>query len=109
MSPNLLAYVDGFADLRVVVIGEAMLDSYLHGSAERLSREAPVPIVSLEHRDDAPGGAGNTAANVCSLGADVRLLSVLGTDDDGHRLRQPDRSEVSERRAGIWRAVLPTR
>jgi D-beta-D-heptose 7-phosphate kinase/D-beta-D-heptose 1-phosphate adenosyltransferase len=77
-----------FADLQVTVIGEAMLDAYLSGNADRLSREAPVPIVALDTRSDAPGGAGNTAANVRSLGARVRLLSVVGADDDGTRLRQ---------------------
>lgn len=74
-------------DLRVLVVGEAMLDSYLHGVAERLSREAPVPIVSLERRDDAPGGAANAAVNVAALGASVRLVSVVGDDDEAERLR----------------------
>ena len=84
VSADLLA---GFGDLRVLVIGEAMLDSYLHGAAERLSREAPVPIVSLERRDDAAGGAANTAVNVARLGATVRLLSVVGEDAEAERLR----------------------
>jgi D-beta-D-heptose 7-phosphate kinase/D-beta-D-heptose 1-phosphate adenosyltransferase len=84
VSADLLA---GFGDLRVLVIGEAMLDSYLHGAAERLSREAPVPIVSLERRDDAAGGAANTAVNVGRLGATVRLLSVVGEDAEAERLR----------------------
>jgi D-beta-D-heptose 7-phosphate kinase / D-beta-D-heptose 1-phosphate adenosyltransferase len=82
-----LDLLDAFAGLRVVVIGEAMLDGYLHGSAARLSREAPVPIVELDGRDDAPGGAANTAVNVAAMGADVTLLSVIGRDEDGERLR----------------------
>ncbi|MFL5727082.1 MAG: D-glycero-beta-D-manno-heptose 1-phosphate adenylyltransferase [Chloroflexota bacterium] len=79
--------LDAFAGTRVLVVGEAMLDSYLHGSADRLSREAPVPIVALKARDDAPGGAANTAVNLAALGADVALLSVVGDDDEGQRLR----------------------
>jgi D-beta-D-heptose 7-phosphate kinase/D-beta-D-heptose 1-phosphate adenosyltransferase len=86
MSPNLLEHVRRFAGTRVLIIGEAMLDSYLHGEAERLSREAPVPIVSLSGRVDAPGGAANTAVNVATLGAEAVFLSVVGRDDEGRRL-----------------------
>lgn len=88
MSPGLLEHVRAFAGTRVLVIGEAMLDSYLHGEAERLSREAPVPIVTLGRRTDAPGGAANTAVNLAALGAEVVLLSVIGEDAEGERLRQ---------------------
>ncbi len=86
MSRSLASVVAGFRDLRVVVVGDAMLDSYLHGTASRLSREAPVPIVSLERREDVPGGAGNTAVNVRSLGAHAELVSIVGTDPEGERL-----------------------
>src|SRR4051794_15614751 len=72
---------------RVLVLGEAMLDSYLHGRADRLSREAPVPVVSLDERVDAAGGAANSAVNLGALGAEVRLLSVVGSDDEASRLR----------------------
>ena len=55
-----------FAGRRVVVIGEAMLNRYLHGTADRLCREAPVPVVAVSRREDMPGGAANTAAaRVC--------------------------------------------
>ncbi len=72
---------------RVVVVGEAILDAYLHGRAERISREAPVPIVTLDGRDDAPGGAANTAVNVARLGGSVSFLSVVGSDGEAERLR----------------------
>src|SRR5690606_27023116 len=75
-----------FSSLRILVIGEAMLDSYLVGSSTRLCREAPAPIVDVTSRTDAAGGAANTAATVSALGASVSFLSVLGTDDDGARL-----------------------
>jgi len=79
--------VAGFAGRRIVVIGEAMLDRYLHGSADRLCREAPVPVVAVARRDDVPGGAANTAACVAALGADVAFLSVVGDDAEGDAVR----------------------
>jgi D-beta-D-heptose 7-phosphate kinase/D-beta-D-heptose 1-phosphate adenosyltransferase len=88
MSHPLSRAIDGFSALRVVVIGEAMLDSYLDGSTERLCREAPVPIVALSGRRDAPGGAANTAVNVAALGARVDFLSVVGDDPEGGLLRR---------------------
>lgn len=83
--PRLL---DRFAGLNVVVIGEAILDSYLKGAAGRLCREAPVPIVSVSSRKDVPGGAANTAANIRSLGGQVTFLSVIGDDAEGALLTQ---------------------
>lgn len=82
MSPALPALVERFAGLRVLVVGEAMLDGYLYGVTERLCREAPVPIVDVERRVDVPGGAANTAVNARALGADVTLLSVVGDDTE---------------------------
>ncbi len=64
----------------ILVIGETMLDSYLHGTSSRISREAPVPIVNLQQAEHEPGGAANTALNVASLGAQCTFLSVTGTD-----------------------------
>jgi D-beta-D-heptose 7-phosphate kinase/D-beta-D-heptose 1-phosphate adenosyltransferase len=78
---------NGFAGRRVLVLGEAMVDAYLNGVAERISREAPVPIVALEGRIDAPGGAANAAVNVAALGGRPTLLSVVGTDAGAERLR----------------------
>lgn len=80
--------INRFAGLNVLVVGEAMLDSYLQGFTDRLCPEAPVPVVTLANRQDIPGGAANTAVNVHSLGADVTLLSVIGDDWEGTLLRQ---------------------
>lgn len=88
MNTNLLEVIDSFAGLKVLVLGEAMLDSYLAGPTERLCREAPVPVVSVTNRVDLPGGAANTAVNVQSLGAEVTLLSVIGDDAEGAQLCQ---------------------
>lgn len=80
------AIVARFPALRAVVVGEAILDGYLHGMAARLSREAPVPIVELLGRTDAPGGAANTALNLAALGARVSFVSAVGEDPEGERL-----------------------
>ena len=88
MHMNLSSCINAFADRHVVVMGEVMLDSYLIGSADRLCQEAPVPVVALKERRDRAGGAANVALNLHQLGAKVSLLSVMGDDGDGDRLRQ---------------------
>ncbi len=77
-----------FRRLRALVIGDAMLDTYLEGAAARLCTEGPVPIVqkTAEHRF--PGGAANTAANLRALGASVTFLGLLGRDAAGDTLRR---------------------
>ncbi|MBD0266716.1 MAG: D-glycero-beta-D-manno-heptose 1-phosphate adenylyltransferase, partial [Cyanobacteria bacterium Co-bin8] len=87
-TSRLLDLIDRFAHLKVLVIGEAILDSYLQGGATRLCREAPVPIVDVDQRQYAPGGAANTAANVARLGGETYFLSVIGCDYEGDRLRE---------------------
>jgi rfaE bifunctional protein kinase chain/domain/rfaE bifunctional protein nucleotidyltransferase chain/domain len=69
--------------VHAVVVGDVMLDSWLLGSAKRLAQEAPVPVMSLEATENAPGGAANTAANLVALGARVRLVGVVGDDPSG--------------------------
>jgi D-beta-D-heptose 7-phosphate kinase/D-beta-D-heptose 1-phosphate adenosyltransferase len=88
MNSYLFSLVDTFADLDVVVIGDAMLDAYLEGTCHRLSQEAPVPVVSVTERKLLPGGAANTAANVARLGARAHFLSVIGDDTAGRQLRR---------------------
>ncbi|MBD0291394.1 MAG: D-glycero-beta-D-manno-heptose 1-phosphate adenylyltransferase, partial [Thermoleophilia bacterium] len=80
---QLHALVDRFRGVRVLVVGDAILDVYIRGEAARLSREGPVPVVDVRNRAACPGGAANTAANAAALGAETTLLSVLGTDADG--------------------------
>ncbi len=76
-----------FRGLRALVIGDAMLDSYLEGSATRLCTEGPVPVVRKTAEERAPGGAANTAANLRALGADVVYLGIVGRDVAGALLR----------------------
>jgi rfaE bifunctional protein kinase chain/domain len=72
---------------RIVVVGDAMLDIYLAGEAERISPEAPVPVVTVHTRRYALGGAANVAANVAAIGAACRLVAVIGDDARGDSLR----------------------
>jgi D-beta-D-heptose 7-phosphate kinase / D-beta-D-heptose 1-phosphate adenosyltransferase len=88
LNTNLVNFIDAFSSLRVLVIGEAMLDSYLIGEAGRLCREAPVPVVSISQQEHVPGGAANAAVNISSLGAQVVFLSVSGDDAEGEILRR---------------------
>ena len=73
---------------RVLVVGDAMLDRYWYGEVDRISPEAPVPIVKInpKKKDERPGGAANVACNAAALGAQVTLLSVVGMDEPGARL-----------------------
>jgi rfaE bifunctional protein kinase chain/domain len=73
---------------RVVVIGDIMLDRYLIGETERLSPEAPVPVVAVRERHAALGGAANVAANVAAMGAACLLVGAVGDDGDGSTIRQ---------------------
>jgi len=85
--PSAVEVVRRFRELRALVIGDAMLDSYVEGSAARLCAEGPVPVVRKTAEEHVPGGAANTAANVRALGADVALLGVVGPDAAGGLLR----------------------
>ena len=86
MKRSLGQIVESFGELRVLVLGEAMLDAYLEGTARSVSREAPVPVVTLAGRREMPGGAANTVANVRALGAHASFLSAVGGDEEGARL-----------------------
>jgi D-glycero-beta-D-manno-heptose-7-phosphate kinase len=77
-----------FLDLRVLVIGDVMVDAYLFGRVERISPEAPVPVVQVERRVNRLGGAANVALNLKSLGAEPLLCSVIGKDLKGSEFLQ---------------------
>jgi D-beta-D-heptose 7-phosphate kinase/D-beta-D-heptose 1-phosphate adenosyltransferase len=76
------------AEQRIAIIGDAMLDVYLHGDVDRISPEAPVPVVRVRERRFALGGAANVAQNVAALGARCELVAVVGRDASGARLRE---------------------
>ena len=74
------------AKARVLVVGDAMLDRYWHGAVERISPEAPVPVVKVTREEERIGAAANVAYNVITLGAQASFLGVVGDDEPGHRL-----------------------
>lgn len=80
--------IESFASVRVLIIGDVMLDSYIWGAVERISPEAPVPIVNVKKKDFRLGGAGNVALNLASLGAKPVLCALIGDDDEGKKLVQ---------------------
>ena len=72
-----------FNELKVVIIGDVMLDTYWWGQVDRISPEAPVPVVALQRKEHRVGGAANVALNTVALGAQTTIVSVIGTDPDG--------------------------
>jgi D-beta-D-heptose 7-phosphate kinase/D-beta-D-heptose 1-phosphate adenosyltransferase len=85
-GPDLASWLGRFKDATVAVVGDVIYDAYLDGAAARLSREAPVPVVTVGERREAAGGAANVAVNLAALGSRVRLYSVIGDDDAGMRV-----------------------
>ncbi|MCB9360166.1 MAG: D-glycero-beta-D-manno-heptose-7-phosphate kinase [Flavobacteriales bacterium] len=77
-----------FNKLNVLVIGDVMIDAYYFGKVDRISPEAPVPIVSVQNKDNRLGGAANVALNIQALGANPILCAVIGNDDDGKLFNQ---------------------
>ena len=80
------AAIDRLARARVLVVGDAMLDRYIFGRVQRMSPEAPVPVLTMVSEHDEPGGAGNVVHNLCALGAAVAFVSVVGDDAAGAEL-----------------------
>ena len=75
-----------FSRARLLVVGDVMLDRYWFGNVERISPEAPVPVVHVQRTEERPGGAANVARNITALGAQCRLLSVVGDDEPARQL-----------------------
>lgn len=80
------ALFEQFNQLKVVIVGDTMLDTYWWGHTDRISPEAPVPVVSLDKKEQRVGGAANVALNTASLGAQTTIISVIGDDADGAAL-----------------------
>jgi D-beta-D-heptose 7-phosphate kinase/D-beta-D-heptose 1-phosphate adenosyltransferase len=76
-----------FSHLTILCVGDVMLDRFLHGDIERISPEAPVPVIHLRETREMLGGAGNVASNIASLGATAVLVGLVGADEAGARLR----------------------
>lgn len=78
--------VDAVKRARILIVGDLMLDRYWFGEVERISPEAPVPVVRVARREDRLGGAANVARNVAALGAQACVVGVVGEDEPGRRI-----------------------
>jgi D-beta-D-heptose 7-phosphate kinase/D-beta-D-heptose 1-phosphate adenosyltransferase len=86
MKAHVTDIIENFKKLKVLVIGDAILDTYVEGSTDRVSREAPVMVFNVDEQKHQCGGAANTAINVAALGADTYFLTVLGKDANSREL-----------------------
>lgn len=86
--PRVEALLEAMGEVRAAVVGDVMLDRYLLGDVERISPEAPVPVLTVDEERHAPGGAANVAANIAALGASASLTGITGDDDAAVLLRQ---------------------
>jgi len=82
-----LSLLDGFRAGRVLVLGDVMLDRFVYGTVQRISPEAPIPVVAVDRSADMPGGAANVARNIAALGARATLIGVCGDDAPATALR----------------------
>ncbi len=87
MPTRLIQLIDHLHAARILLVGDLMLDRYLYGHAERLSPDAPVPVLHYQREDARLGGAGRVAADLATLGAQVRIISLLGADDTARQIR----------------------
>lgn len=92
MDPDLKNIAEAISNVSVLVVGDIMLDQYWWGTVERISPEAPVPVVKLDHLSVAAGGAANVAANVAGLGAEPLLVGPIGQDSESQQLKEQLRS-----------------
>src|SRR5438046_4547348 len=88
MSKELVDLVQKLGAPRVLVVGDAMMDRYVWGDAERISQEAPVILLKADRREERLGGASSVATMLRALGAKVMLAGIVGNDHDGGRIRQ---------------------
>jgi rfaE bifunctional protein kinase chain/domain len=85
---NITEIFDSFQYLKVLIVGDSMTDKYIFGNANRISPEAPVPIIEVYRRESRLGGAANVALNIKELGAKPILATVVGDDEDGYEFKQ---------------------
>lgn len=88
MTENLKLLIPELANHRILVLGDVILDEYVTGRAQRMSREAPIPVIELETREYIPGGAANPAANIVALGSEAIQVGIVGSDDAAIHLRE---------------------
>jgi bifunctional ADP-heptose synthase (sugar kinase/adenylyltransferase) len=105
MTDTLLDQLDLWKPFTALVVGDFMLDQLWYGNAERLSADAPVPVLDVQRREDRPGGAANLCLDLAALGATVRAIGVRGDDAEGELLRESS----TEQEAWTGAGSCPTR
>ncbi len=109
-STHLLALIDALRNKRVTVVGDVVVDEFVYGRVARVSREAPVLILEYDSTEIVPGGAGNAANNVASLGGKATLISAIGRDTPGRRVVAALHRGVDARRLlRVQGAVTPVK
>lgn len=103
-----LTVLDRMTEIKVLVVGDLMLDVYLWGHASRVSPEAPVMVVEVESETSVPGGAANVVHNLAAMGARVRVLGVIGDDAPGEQLRSALRDQGADTDGLVVDAGRPT-
>src|SRR3954465_15815522 len=98
---RLIDLLQSGADKRIAIIGDAMLDVYLRGDVERISPEAPVPVVRIRDKELALGGAANVAQNIAAIGAQCDLVCAVGEDAEGQVIKAMLRDIGSESRSVV--------
>lgn len=83
---DLHSLIDALSGSRILVVGDVMLDRFIHGRVDRVSPEAPIPVLRIQRETAMPGGAGNVVANLAALGARADLVAVIGDDAPGREL-----------------------
>ncbi|MCL5106031.1 MAG: D-glycero-beta-D-manno-heptose-7-phosphate kinase [Candidatus Marsarchaeota archaeon] len=98
---DLIKTIERFKNAKVLVIGDIMVDHFIYGTVDRISPEAPVPVVNVKRETITPGGAANVANNVAKLGATAYIFGVTGNDNNGAILKQLMRNESNIISSGI--------
>jgi len=102
LRPQLEALLEVMRGRRILVFGDVMVDCFIRGVVERISPEAPVPVVSVKSRDHRPGGAANVVRNLLALGGRPEIIALLGDDHDGRSLT----TELAESGCGVAGLVV---
>ena len=114
ISENLLSrneaerIMSGFGQKKVLVVGDLMLDKYIRGQVERISPEAPVPVVRVISESFSPGGAANVVSNLCALGAQTLMVGRIGEDAEGEMLTELLRKKLTDMSGIVRDRTLPT-
>ncbi len=99
---RLTEIIKTFTNKRIIVLGDIMLDAYTYGHVSRVSPEAPVPVLEVEKETYIPGGAGNTAANITSLGGNAYLIGISGNDKNSELLM----NALKERKVNVGNVII---